>query len=276
MDQQSGLNIFKRGTTLRRNASKATPRQAPNASQANRAGAVSNRDAEEKTGCLGNFAPGPKDAWMVYCFLLTCWVPGFILRKVFGKRTPESQRAWREKMGIVGIVAGLMGTVGFLTFGFTTVVCGTQGLRIAGGHANGGSLVINGYDYDFSTWKHPAAGTYFNGSTSPLYSDQWNAGGMDASFLFQDVNKNCYNVITPAPGSAIKSTGSSMAYYFPCNLHDQNGTSGQNLTGYDSPTNCHTSTAARSNFGAVAPTAEIYYTWDRVQNTSRNLAVYKG
>ena len=162
---------------------------------------------------------------MVYCFLLTCWIPGFVLRGVFSKRTPEAQRAWREKMGIVGIVLFLMGLVGFLTFGFTQTVCGTQKLRIPGGQVNNGSLVINGYDYDFSTWRHPAAGTIFNGTTSPLYMDQYMAGGKDASFLFQNVNKNCLNVITPAEGTGINHKGNQMAWYFPCNIHDQNGTS---------------------------------------------------
>lgn len=40
---------------------------------------------DEKLGCLGNFAPGPKDAWMVYCYLLTICIPGFVLRGVFGR-----------------------------------------------------------------------------------------------------------------------------------------------------------------------------------------------
>ncbi len=212
---------------------------------------------------------------MVYCFILTCWVPGFILRGVFGKRTPEAQRAWREKMGIVGIIGFLMGMVGFLTFGFTETVCGTQKLRIPGGQGNNGSLIINGYDYDFSNWKHPAAGSYFNGTTSPLYQDEWMAGGKDASFLFQNPNKHCLNVITPATGTGIDHQGNEMAWYFPCNLHDQNGTSPVNKTGDFQSTNCHTTSAARSNFGSVTPTAQIYYTWNRVQDTSRNLAVYK-
>ena len=179
-------------------------------------------------------------------------------------------------MGIVGIVGFLMGLVGFLTFGFTQTVCGTQKLRIPGGQANNGSLIINGYDYDFSKWKHPAAGTYFNGTTSPLYTDNYMAGGKDASFLFQNVNKNCLNVITPASGTGIQTDGGiQMAWYFPCNLHDQNSTSPVNQTGITDGTNCHTTAAARSNFDSVTPTAQIYYTWDRVSDPSRNLAVYK-
>ena len=273
-EPQSGLHIFKRGATIRRKASQANSR-GPNAAQSNRSGGGSYRNHEDGVGCLGNFAPGPKDAWMVYCFLLTCWVPGFVLRGVFSKKTPEAQRAWREKMGIVGIVFSLMASVGFLTFGFTETVCGTQRLRIPGGQANNGSLIINGYDYDFSTWRHPAAGTYFNGTTSPLYLSQYMAGGMDASFLFQNVNKKCLNIITPAPGTGIQHDNNEMSWYFPCNTFNQNGTTPVNKTGVSDGTNCHTTSAARSNFHSVVPTAEIYYTWDRVHDPSRNLAVYK-
>lgn len=33
---------------------------------------------------------GPVDGWMVYCWLLTCWVPAFILRAVFGSSQPPA------------------------------------------------------------------------------------------------------------------------------------------------------------------------------------------
>ncbi len=168
-----------------------------------------------------------------------------------------------------------MAIVGFITFGFTATVCNSTGVTIKGGHANSGSLVINGYDYDLSSWKHPAAGTYFNGSTNPIYAEPYVAGGKDASFLFQTINGNCLNVITPAANTAINHEGNSMAYYFPCNLHDQNGTTTVNQTGYESATYCHASNAARSNFNALAPTGSIYYTWDQVGNSSRNLAVFE-
>lgn len=77
--QESGLNIFRRGATLRRKASQINR---------NEASAASGRPAggkQEKHGCLGDFAPGPKNAWMVYCYLLTICVPGFVLRGVFSK-----------------------------------------------------------------------------------------------------------------------------------------------------------------------------------------------
>ena len=280
VDEGSGLNIFKRSATLRRKASQAVPRQAaaPNAVQTNRiaTGPTKEDRASGCCGCLGNFAPGPKDGWMVYCFLLTCWIPGFVLRGVFGKKTPEAQRAWREKIGIVSICVYLMAAVGYLTFGFTQTVCGEQGLRIKGGEANNGSLVINGYDYDLARWQHPEALPTFNGSTSPLYMDEWMAGGKDASFLFQKVNQHCRGIITAAQGTGIRTDGNgNLGWYFPCNLHDQNGTSPANKTGYTEGTNCHLDSGARASFSGYVPTAQIYYTWDMVANEQRNLAVYR-
>jgi chitin synthase len=216
---------------------------------------------------------------MVYCYFLTICIPNSLLKSLGGKKTREAQRAWREKVGIVSIVLGLMGAVGFLTFGFTQTVCGEQPLRIKGGNVQSDSLVINGFDYDLGKWNHPAvAGGAFNGTSNPLYMDQWMAGGTDASFLFQKVNQHCLNVITPAANSGIRRNGNYMAWYFPCNLHSQFGTSNQapiNLTGITTGTNCHTNDSARNQFNAIVPTAEIYYTWEQVRNQSRNLAVYK-
>lgn len=178
-------------------------------------------------------------------------------------------------MGLVSIVATLMAAVGFLTFGFTEAVCNNSGVRINGGKVDGGSIVVNGYDYDLATFKHPAAAGYFNGTTNPLYSDQWQAGSKDASFLFQNVNENCLNIITPATGSAITNDGTRLGWYFPCNLHDQYGTSAINKTGYTDATNCHTSSTARSQFYALQPAGEVYYSWEQIRNSTRNLAVYE-
>jgi len=168
-----------------------------------------------------------------------------------------------------------MGIVGFVTFGFTQAVCGAEGLRIKAGEANSGYLIINGYAYEFANWSHPAAGTSFNGTTNPLYSDAWQAGGKDASFLFQRVNENCQGIITAATGSSIAQSNGRLGWYFPCNLHNQDGGSAVNNTGYDSSFNCHTSAAARDSFYAERAAGQVYYKWNQVKNETRNLAVYE-
>lgn len=272
--QESGLNFLKRGATLRRKSSTKSA-QAGYGSGSSRSATKSYSKQDEKVGCLGNFAPGPKNAWMVYCYLLTICIPGFVLSAIAGKRTPEAQRAWREKIGIVSINIGLMAAVGFLTFGFTQAVCGEQGVRIKGGTVNNGSMIINGNSYDFSTWDHPAVGNYFNGTQNPMYMDQWNAGGHDGSFLFQKVNEHCLDIITPAPTTSIPKSGNRLGWYFPCNIFDQSGTSPVNKTGYDQSTLCHTSTSARDQFRSYHPAGQVYYTWEQVANSSRNLAVFE-
>ncbi|WOO78852.1 Chitin synthase 3 [Vanrija pseudolonga] len=270
---ESGLNLFKRGATIRRKASRAAPRPQT---------AAQPKPAEAKPrGCCSGIAPGPIDGWMIYCFVITCWIPNFIISKVFGKKTPEAQRAWREKMGIVAICASLMAIVGFITFGFTNVVCGPSGLRLKNGNVSSSNVIVNGYTYDLGTWHHPTIGP-FNSTNSPLYMDGYMAGGRDISFLFQNVNQKCLNIITPA-SSTIPSQGNNMAWYFPCNIFGQNGTNAVNQSGYDSAVNCHTSQSARDQFKTLAKekmdgryAGVVYFSWEQVRNQTANLAVYKG
>ena len=255
---ESGLSIFKRSATLRRRRSQAgrtTPEYG-------------------KNGCFDNIAPGPKDPFMIYSWCLTCCVPPFLL-STCGIRSPEQQRAWREKMGLLSFVFMLMAGVGFLTFGFTQTVCGKPPLRYHTGTIDKGSLIINGFDYDFSKFNHPAVPGIFNGQQNPLFTDPFNAGGMDASFLFQNVNNNCRSLITASPGSSITVTNGNLGWYFPCNFFNQIGTSPANKSGYDSSTFCHADTKSRQTLASMPPNGQVYYTWPDVKDPHRNLAVYE-
>ncbi|OBZ68586.1 Chitin synthase 5 [Grifola frondosa] len=235
---ESGLALFKRGATLRR------------------------KKHTESTVAVDS--PPPKVA-------LAEWDR---VRRVHGIRTPEQQRAWREKIGLLSIIFGLMAAVGFITFGFTEVVCGTPPDRFQTMTIEPASVIIHGYDYDLSNFNHPAGGT-FNGKTNPLFEGGWGAAGADISFLFQNVNQNCRLLITKASNSSITGTSPDLDWYFPCNIYNQYGTSGVNLTGYGSDTNCHVSSTARSQLAAMKPMGEVYYTWDNIRNSTRNLAVYE-
>jgi len=181
----------------------------------------------------------------------------------------------------MSIILTLMAGVGFLTFGFTEAVCGTPPDRFHGGAIGDSfigtsSVVINGYDYDFSNFKHPSAGSTFDGNTNPLTQGNWDLGGNDASFLFQIVNQNCLGIITKADNSPISSSGNSLDWYFPCNIRSQYGTNSPNTTNYDSSTTCHIGTNTRNEFNQMLhPKGQVYFTWDDVKNSSRNLAVYE-
>jgi chitin synthase len=201
--------------------------------------------------------------------------PHIVHAPISGIRSPEQQRAWREKMGLLGIIVLLMAGVGFLTFGFTEAVCGHPPNRYHSGQIENSSVIIHGLDYDFSNFKHPSAGN-FNGQTNPLIQGGWNLAGNDASFLFQNVNQNCLGLIKKASSSSISGSGDSLDWYFPCNIYSQTGNKGANLTGYESGTNCHASSKARSAFSSsMHPLGQVYYTWDDVRSTSRNLAVFE-
>ncbi|KAF6754184.1 chitin synthase [Ephemerocybe angulata] len=267
---ESGLNIFRRAQTLRRKKSAAA------AAAAAAAPSRPPEAAKKSRGCWKG--PGPGGPWMTFCVIVTFWMPGFVLKSC-GIRNPEQQRAWREKMGLVTCILTLMAAVGFLTFGFTQAVCGKAADRYHGGaigpdFIQNGSVVINGYNYDISSFKHPRAGTTFNGSTNPLYVGGWNLAGNDASFLFQKTNQNCYSLVTRAASSSITGNGYNLDWYFPCNVHSQYGSGGANITGYEVSTNCHKGSGTRDRLKTSLPLmGQVYYTWDDVKNPQRNLAV---
>ncbi|KAF8753934.1 Glycosyltransferase like family 2 [Rhizoctonia solani] len=192
---------------------------------------------EPKGRWVDSIGPGPKDCWFIYCYILTCCVPKFLLSSC-GIRTPEQQRAWREKMGLIAIIMSLMAAVGFIT-------------------DRKRSLIIHGYAYDLANWKHPRA-------------------GMDASFLFQNPNENCAGLLDVPSGSGISTTGGYPNWVFPCNIFNQYGTTPRNLTGYTNRLLCHTGSNSRTLLaGLQDKRSVVYYDWSQVMNTSRNLAVYE-
>lgn len=256
---ESGLALFKRGPVRQKSSTR---------------GSRINPELPKKDhSWLNSLGPGPKNCWFLYCFAITCCIPPALLRAC-GIRTPEQQRAWREKIGLLSIILSLMAGVGFLTFGFTLTVCGASPTRYHSGDIQAASVVIHGYDYDFSNFNHPAVGTW-TGKQNPLYVGGWNAAGNDISFLFQNVNQRCRGLITKASNSTITGSNGDLNWYFPCNVYNQRGNSGVNLTGVETGTNCHYSSKARSLVGAIKPAGQVYYTWDDVRDTSRNLAVFE-
>lgn len=60
---ESGLTLFNRGTLRRKKTTSSSVEPKP-----------------KSRGCLSDIGPGPKDGWFIYCYLLTCLVPGFLLR----------------------------------------------------------------------------------------------------------------------------------------------------------------------------------------------------
>ncbi|RPA89606.1 chitin synthase [Choiromyces venosus 120613-1] len=218
----------------------------------------------------------PPSLWNVYCAIVTFWCPGALL-KCFGKPAKAQQRAWREKMGLISIIILICAFVGFLTFGFTQAVCGSPVQRLKVNHVGGGYMIIHGRAYDLTKSKHPAT-VDFPAGRNVLYDLPEKNGGKDASFLFQNVNGQCKGLITPADKSMIPTDSSGgMAWYFPCRVFNQDGSTkpnpnmtDQKYLGYA----CHTSGAARQAYYDLQVTTDVYFTWDDIKNSSRNLLVY--
>ncbi|KAJ4077058.1 Chitin synthase, class 3 [Fusarium oxysporum] len=224
----------------------------------------------------------PPTFWNVYCAIVTFWAPGFIM-KCCGMPTRAQQRAWREKMGLISIILVIMAIVGFLTFGFTATVCGAPAERLRVNKVDGGNMIFHGVAYDLSKSHHPPAqGMPLRSDgrgPNVLYDLPEKHGGQDGSFLFQNVNGRCKGLITLAKDSDVPTNkDGDLAWYFPCTTFNQDGSSKVNLTTpYYSGYGCHTTLNSRNAFYLdLSGSADVYFTWDDIKNSSRNLIVYSG
>lgn len=234
--------------------------------------------AEEKKQKKAQQTSQAPSLWFTYCHLVTFWCPDFVL-KCFGKIQKAQQRAWREKMGLISIILLICAFVGFLTFGFTQAVCPNGGpLRLRSNQVGPGYMIYHGLAYDLTRSRHPyARGIAANGNVLYDFEDG-NHTGQDGSFLFQNVNGACKNIITPAPGSDVPTdSDGNMAWYFPCRTFNQDGSSKPNIsTPFYFGWACHTSRSARDAFYGLDNSGDVYFTWDDIKNGSRNLMVYNG
>ena len=223
----------------------------------------------------------PPSLWNIYCAIVTFWCPDAIL-KCFGKPAKAQQRAWREKMGLISLILVICGFVGFLTFGFTQVVCGSPTPRLKINHVEYPFLIIHGRAYNFYENKHPPApGVPKSPGSSGTHILQLPGnpqGGKDMSFLFQNVNGECKGLIEPAANSVVPTDNhGNMAWYFPCKSINQDGSTKPNTTWEFEPgVACHTSARGRQTYYNLKVSGEVYFTWDDIKNKTRNLVVYSG
>ncbi|KAH8732844.1 chitin synthase 4 [Phaeosphaeriaceae sp. PMI808] len=219
----------------------------------------------------------PPSLWNVYCAIVTFWCPDAVL-KCFGKPAKAQQRAWREKVGLVSIIMFICTFVGYLTFGFTETVCPAGGnVRLRVNKVDRGFLIIHGKAYDLTRSTHPIARGIPSGANI-LFDLPEKFGGTDASFLFQNVNGACKGLIKPKENSGIPSSGTNnMGWYFPCRTFNQDGSSKPNTTFLEyNGFMCHTSDSARNAFYGLRNNGDVYFTWDDIRNSSRNLMVWGG
>ncbi|KAJ7488544.1 hypothetical protein B0H11DRAFT_2230078 [Mycena galericulata] len=121
-----------------------------------------------------------------------------------------------------------MAVVDFTTFGFMQAFCGAPLNRFHGGAIGDsfigqGSVLINGYDYDFGDLHHPAAGNIFDRTTNPLSVRNWGIAGNHISFMFRKTTQKCLGVVKKANGNSVTGKGEAMDWYCPCNVESQYG-----------------------------------------------------
>lgn len=193
--------------------------------------------------------------------------------------------AFREKIGLVTIIIGIMAFVGFLTFGFTQVVCPRPPLSFRVETINSGYVVIHGWAYLLASWnQHPVIPGTSDKPTNVIY-EPIHAGGKDASFLFQNINQQCSSIFLPKATGAVIGKGETPSY-FPCQLID-NTISPPSASTYSNQSACHLNPSTRTTFeswktngilnsnGNYDKSGRVYYDWNDVNSTT-HLAVFNG
>jgi chitin synthase len=243
--------------------------------------------------------------WTFYCSLVTFWALPVLLRAC-GIKGRSQQEAWREKIGLLSIIAIITLTAGFFTFGFHFLICNENSPRIHVLDIADDSVVIHGHLYkieEFGNWR------------------QQFIRGSDASLLFQNLNGNCKFLLN----NSYIPTGDhgNVEHYFPCvslsldgqpigkhglisNMRKQvqapQGKSDIMTRGLTVPNNdpppgntlpatlwppsrrgrqyklppCSEYNDLREVVYGTLPIGEVYYTWADIENLSNNLAVLSG
>ncbi|KAI8984115.1 chitin synthase-domain-containing protein [Mycotypha africana] len=240
--------------------------------------------------------------WITICYLLTCCCPPPLLRAI-GRKDKNAQMAFREKIGLVTVILGIMAMVGFLTFGFTQVVCPRPPLSFRVESINDGYVIVHGWAYMLASWNDhppiaPAIANDISGNNNKINNvmdEPFNASGKDASFLFQNINGNCLSIIKPKDDTVVIGHDATPGY-FPCQLLERSNqnendnsmnliNSNNASSPYANNAACHVKSASRQLFTTMRETGvinsngnydkagRVYYDWEDVNKTS-HLAVY--
>ncbi|KAJ1919307.1 hypothetical protein H4219_002069 [Mycoemilia scoparia] len=255
---------LQKGTALRR---RNTPMKGE-VKKSRRKAIMNGLKKEEKSSFLDRL-PGP---WTVYTRIVTFWAPPPLL-KLCGIPDKQIQTAWREKIALVSIIVMIMGTIGFLTFGLQQVLCGLSGTenRVKFNGLKKGNVIIGGYAYDISKFKHPDVGKIDDGN---ILGAPINAEFRDLSLLFQNPNDNCKKVLRYADNFA--DDNGNVANVFPCKMVSSQPP-GDKVDPSDTYNQefCHNSNEERSALKRQ-PKKVVYYSWDDIMNKKKDMIVYNG
>ncbi|WFD36125.1 chitin synthase [Malassezia cuniculi] len=269
---ESGINFLRRGVSMRR----YRPNADPETQKAD--------GPPPKEGYWDSIAPGPVGPWMIYCYLSTIFFPSFVL-KWFGIKSPEQLRAWREKMGMVYIILLCMAFVGYITFGFTNTVCGVEArinsTQVAFDGNYNGAMTIHGNAFVLENFTHPLipSNPQLSGTNrNPVYNEPYMVGHKAGNLLFQPIGGVCSGVFTEKNGAA-PTNSRGVQHYFRCVIIDQNGRVAHEDNEMCHPYQTYERIAAlgtdRASNG-LTYNQTTYLEWSRLNNASRNLAIWRG
>ncbi|KAI8874233.1 hypothetical protein GQ42DRAFT_129953, partial [Ramicandelaber brevisporus] len=207
---------------------------------------------------------------MVFSRIATFWMPNAVL-KCYGMSNSEVQQAWREKMALVTIIGLMCFLVGFLTFGFQSLLCLTgkdAPVRTHYKKLGTGQVAINGLVYELYKYKHPGRYRYL------LDPKNINVGRMDLSFLFQYPNGQCKGKLDYQGSTVSPDAHGNVLSVYPCYAYDS-VTGRVNQTDQGADKFCHFKNGFLGLSINVTYVGEQYYTWDDIKQNP-HLVVYNG
>lgn len=228
--------------------------------------------------------------WTLASRTLTFYIPSSLLR-CFGMYDKSIQQAWREKMALVTIILFLCAAVGFLTFGFQAALCPSEIRRTRFDELENTQVAINGHAFNMSEFRHPVTALTKNLTSLPgnLLEPPFNVGTEDLSFLFQNTQGACKDLLVSNDNAVNRNGNGGAAFFFPCQPIFKNSTAASLNAAWKPPSAaalaaCHTaspSAASRQLLNQKTSTfkRDVFYTWEDVHASLINngkLFIYNG
>ncbi|KAL5035310.1 hypothetical protein BDV3_005263 [Batrachochytrium dendrobatidis] len=167
-----------------------------------------------------------RKSWLCCTWSLTWWIPTCLISCLFGKRRPDVQIAWREKVALCTLIFLMCATMLFLIVGLGQVLCPKQNILSEGEVSTHNSLtdayvIINGNYYDIKdiVKSHVQTSSSFIGSAAFVST----VLGRDVSAMFYPANlpqKYCPNMRLPAGWDSVyqrNNQGTPQTWYYHTN-----------------------------------------------------------
>jgi chitin synthase len=201
-----------------------------------------------------HFGLNPQSRWELFSQVVTFCCFSWALKKFGNLTSPGNQQAWREKVALCVIIAMISAMLGFLTFGFASLICKKKipifvdwVAKDYGSRSSGKKLmIVRGQLFD--------VGLYF-----PL-------GGHRPILPLQDEDLD--DVIQPLYGHDISSffppdSSGSTCEFWPED-HKKNPCKNLEKMGNSTKLHCHISTESWSALKSLSTNDYVAYSWQNI------------